>query len=200
MAWMFGLGWYGDHGEPGLYREVRPAWSYENLRDLRRYIRSHFFSRMSAPPRHADDVAELPSVRASALMFMHNGQIGDWTLIRRKVEAMIRDAYHSSRIGTTDLEAVFLAILGAGADFDPLLATVQTLHHLTELVKASGTPEPLRFTASLSDGRNLDAFRYVYNAKSNTLYYREAAGSVVVASELLDTERDFWNWCRTIMS
>src|SRR3954462_12430199 len=23
----FGLGWYGDHPEPGLYRETRPAWS-----------------------------------------------------------------------------------------------------------------------------------------------------------------------------
>src|SRR5258706_16465105 len=23
----FGLGWYGEHTEPGLYREVRPAWS-----------------------------------------------------------------------------------------------------------------------------------------------------------------------------
>ena len=26
----FGLGWYGDHPEPGLYRELRPAWSDEN--------------------------------------------------------------------------------------------------------------------------------------------------------------------------
>ena len=23
----FGLGWYGEHPEPGLYRETRPAWS-----------------------------------------------------------------------------------------------------------------------------------------------------------------------------
>src|SRR5215213_11418608 len=25
----FGLGWYGSHPEPGLYRETRPAWSDE---------------------------------------------------------------------------------------------------------------------------------------------------------------------------
>ena len=30
----FGLGWYGEHPEPGLYREVRPAWSDENLKHL----------------------------------------------------------------------------------------------------------------------------------------------------------------------
>ena len=39
----FGLGWYGEHPEPGLYREVRPAWSDENLRYLCRHIRSHLF-------------------------------------------------------------------------------------------------------------------------------------------------------------
>ena len=30
----FGLGWYGHYKEPGLYHEVRPAWSDENLRHL----------------------------------------------------------------------------------------------------------------------------------------------------------------------
>src|SRR5262249_25538507 len=34
----FGMGWYGEHAEPGLYREVRPAWSDENLRYLCRHI------------------------------------------------------------------------------------------------------------------------------------------------------------------
>ena len=39
----FGLGWYGAHTEPGLYREVRPAWSDENLRYLCRHIQSHLY-------------------------------------------------------------------------------------------------------------------------------------------------------------
>src|SRR5712692_3497132 len=39
----FGMGWYGEHAEPGLYREVRPAWSDENLRYLCRHIRSHLY-------------------------------------------------------------------------------------------------------------------------------------------------------------
>src|SRR5215510_7937675 len=34
----FGMGWYGEHAEPGLYREARPAWSDENLRCLCRDI------------------------------------------------------------------------------------------------------------------------------------------------------------------
>ena len=27
----FGIGWYGERPEPGVYREVMPAWSDENL-------------------------------------------------------------------------------------------------------------------------------------------------------------------------
>ena len=37
------LGWYGDREEPGLYREVRPAWSDENLKHLCRHISSPLF-------------------------------------------------------------------------------------------------------------------------------------------------------------
>ena len=47
----FGMGWYGQHSEPGLYREVRPAWSDENLRYLCRHIRSHLYFAMCAPRR-----------------------------------------------------------------------------------------------------------------------------------------------------
>jgi glutamine amidotransferase len=52
--------------------------------------------------------------------------------------------------------------------------------------------EPLRFTAALTDGRSLYAFRYAYGGSANTLYYRETGHSVVVVSEPLDMEREFW--------
>ena len=189
----FGLGWYGDREEPGLYREVRPAWSDENLKHLCRHISSPLFF------AHVRAATGTPTTRPNChpfvhgrWMFMHNGQIGDWSLIRRRVEELIPDEFYKSRIGTTDSEAVFLAILGAGADADPIAATMRTLATLTELVSTSGTTEPLRFTAALADGRNLYAFRYAYGGSANTLYYRETGGNVVVVSEPLDMERDFW--------
>src|SRR5262245_17805891 len=39
----FGLGWYGDGGQPGVYRSVQPAWSDRNLRDLARHVSSPLF-------------------------------------------------------------------------------------------------------------------------------------------------------------
>ncbi len=189
----FGLGWYADHAEPGLYREVRPAWSDENLRHLCRHIRSHlFFAHVRASTGTATTRPNCHPFAYGRWMFMHNGQIGDWSLIRRQVEALIPDAFYRARIGTTDSEAVFLAILGAGVEDDPVDATVRTLGTITDMVRASATAEPVRFTAALSDGKNLYAFRYASNDTANTLYYRQAGADVVVVSEPLDKDRAGW--------
>jgi glutamine amidotransferase len=189
----FGLGWYGEHDEPGLYREVRPAWSDENLRHLCRHIQSHlFFAHVRASTGTPITRPNCHPFAYGRWMFMHNGQIGDWTLIRRKAEMLIPDAFYGARIGTTDSEAVFLAILGAGADDDPVGATLRTLGILADLVRESGTSQPLRFTSALSNGRDLYAFRYANIENANTLYYRESGDSVVIVSEPLDKERDCW--------
>jgi glutamine amidotransferase len=189
----FGLGWYGEHEEPGLYREVRPAWSDENLRHLCRHIRSHlFFAHVRASTGTPTTRPNCHPFSCGRWLFMHNGQIGDWSLIRRKVEALIPDTLYPHRIGTTDSEAVFLAIIGAGGDRDPVGATARVLARLTDYVRESGTKEPLRFTAALADGEALYAFRYAFNGNANSLYYRESGGNGVLASEPFDQQRDTW--------
>ena len=189
----FGLGWYGDRDEPGLYREVRPAWSDENLKHLCRHIRSSmFFAHVRAATGTPTNRPNCHPFVHGKWMFMHNGQVGDWSLIRRRVEALIPDQLYKARVGTTDSEAIFLAILGSGGDSDPVSATIRTLHTLTDMVRASGTKEPLRFTSAMSDGETLYAFRYSNNDTPNTLYYREQADNVVIVSEPLDTERSHW--------
>jgi predicted glutamine amidotransferase len=189
----FGLGWYGERPEPGLYHEVRPAWSDENLRHLCRHIQSPlFFAHVRASTGTPTTRPNCHPFAHGRWLFMHNGQIGDWSLIRRQVEALIPDEFYKSRAGTTDSEAVFLAMLGAGAGDDPVGATMRTLATLMRLVTASGTPEPLRFTAALSNGRDLYAFRYANNDTANSLYYREAGGNLVVVSEPLDRQPGNW--------
>jgi glutamine amidotransferase len=125
-------------------------------------------------------------------MFMHNGLVGNWSRLRRRVEQLIPDDFYGSRIGTTDSEAVFLAILGAGGDKDPIGATARVLATLTNMVSSEDHSEPLRFTAALANGQDLYAFRYAANDKANTLYYRESGGSVVIVSEPLDGKHAQW--------
>jgi glutamine amidotransferase len=189
----FGLGWYGEHPEPGLYREVRPAWSDENLRYLCRHIRSGlFFAHVRATTGSAVTRPNCHPFACGPFLFMHNGVVGDWPRIRRAIESMIPDALYGSRIGTTDSEAVFLAIMGAGGRTDPIGATERVLAKITDIVSRDGHSEPLRFTSALADGKNLYAFRYSANDKANTLYFRAADDNVVVVSEPLDKDRAVW--------
>lgn len=190
----FGLGWYGDHPEPGLYRELRPAWSDENLRYLCRHLRSRlFFAHVRAATGTAITRQNCHPFVCGRWMFMHNGLIGNWGRLRRKVEALVPDELYPLRIGTTDLEAAFLAIMGAGADRDPIGATERVLEVLTNMVTTDGLREPLRFTAALADGQHLYAFRYAANDNANTLYYRTVDEDVVVVSEPLDKDQDIWS-------
>ena len=189
----FGLGWYGDLPDPGVYREVRPAWSDDNLRNLCRHIRSRlFFAHVRATTGTAVTRPNCHPFVSSQWMFMHNGVIGDWSLIRRQVEAMIPDTLYQTRLGTTDSEAVFLAIMGTGGAEDPVGATTRVLEILTGLVNSGTRRDPLRFTAAMTDGRDLYAFRYAVNDNANSLYYRAKGDDVVIVSEPLDKDRSIW--------
>ncbi|MGJ4955822.1 class II glutamine amidotransferase [Bradyrhizobium sp. HKCCYLRH2015] len=188
----FGLGWYGDHPEPGLYRETRPAWSDENLRYLSRHLRSHlFFAHVRAATGTAVTRQNCHPFACGRWLFMHNGFVGSWNRLRRKVEALIPDALYPSRLGTTDSEAVFLAIVGAGIDPDPIGATREVLRSLCELVNEDGLREHLRFTSALSNGHDLYAFRFAENDRANSLYFREDGNQVIAVSEPYDKEPDW---------
>jgi predicted glutamine amidotransferase len=188
----FGLGWYGAHPEPGLYREIRPAWSDENLRYLCRHLQSHlFFAHVRAATGTPVTRPNCHPFACGRWLFMHNGFIGGWNRLRRQVEALIPDKLYPARIGTTDSEAIFLAIMGAGVE-KPVAATEKTLARLTDLVNESAAADRLRFTAALSNGEDLYAFRYAVNDRANTLYYRESDTGIVVVSEPLDGDRGNW--------
>ena len=190
----FGLGWYGNHPEPGLYREIRPAWSDENLRYLCRHLQSHlYFAHVRAATGTAITRANCHPFACGKWLFMHNGFVGNWSRLRRKVEALIPDQLYPSRIGTTDTEAIFLAIIGTGAMERPVEATERVLIKLTELVNQSKPGDRLRVTAALSNGRDLFAFRYAVNDNANTLYYRETDHGLLIVSEPLDQDREHWN-------
>ncbi len=188
----FGLGWYGTHPEPGLYREVRPAWSDENLRYLCRHLQSHlFFAHVRAATGTPITRPNCHPFACGQWMFMHNGFVGNWSCLRRQVEGLIRDELYPARIGTTDSEAIFLAILGAGIEH-PVAAAETVFARLTAFVNETTPPDRLRVTAALSNGRDLYAFRYAVNDRANTLYYRESDRGIVIVSEPLD--RDHKNW------
>ena len=194
----FGLGWYGEQFEPGLYKELRPAWSDENLQHLCKHLRSHlFFAHVRAATGTSVARPNCHPFAYGKWMFMHNGLVGNWDVLRRDVERMIPDELYPRRGGTTDSEALFLAAMGFGLSGDeprqdPITAVTRMVEEVTALVHRQGDDVPFKFTAALTDGRDLYAFRYSANDGSNSLYYRALENGVVVASEPLDQDRGSW--------
>ena len=66
----FCLGWYGERVEPGLYREVHPAWSDESLRSICAQVRSRlFFAHVRASTGTATSRANCHFFAARTFMF-----------------------------------------------------------------------------------------------------------------------------------
>lgn len=189
----FGLGWYGECPQPGLYRDVHPAWSDENLLSLTEQIRSRqFFAHVRASTGTATSRANCHPFRHGNWLFMHNGQIGGYERIRRKVEALIDDRIYPARAGTTDSEAIFLAIVSRDPEADPVAAVAAVLRDIARLMAEAGIAEPLRFTAALADGRRLIAIRMASDDHAPSLYWRRCDKGLSVVSEPLDRTREGW--------
>lgn len=189
----FGIGWYGERHEPGLYREILPAWSDDNLRHIARQVRSRlFFAHVRASTGTATSRANCHPFADGRWMFMHNGQIGGYAKLRREIEAMIPDASYGARAGTTDSEALFLVARGRGMDHDPIGAVASALSDIERAMRRAGVEEPLRVTAALTDGRMLYAFRYASDGRPPSLYWRREGGAIQIVSEPLDRKREAW--------
>lgn len=190
----FGIGWYGERAEPGLYRDVCPAWSDENLVNLCQQVRARtFFAHVRASTGTATTRANCHPFAQGRHLFMHNGQIGGYHKIKRRLEALIPDALYDVRRGTTDSEAIFLLALANGLAEDAVAAMMRTLAIVRDLMRAAGIAEPLRFTSVVTDGDSLTAYRWACDAHPPSLYYRRTEIGLVIVSEPIDGCRDGWH-------
>ena len=189
----FGIGWYGERGEPGVYREVMPAWSDENLLSLARTLRSRlFFAHVRAATGTSIARQNSHPFRHGRWLFMHNGQIGGYALVRRKLEARLPDALYGARKGATDSELLFLlAVARIEAGMPVHQAMRATLDETAAMMRDAGIAEPLRFSAALADGERIHVFRCASDDQPPTLYLQQGERGMIVASEPL-TDEGHW--------
>ena len=108
----FGLCWYGERDEPGLYRDTLPAWSDPNLKSLVGQVKSGLFmAHVRASTGTATSRNNCHPFTCGKWSFMHNGQVGGYDGFRRHADMLIPDALYPYRKGATDSEALFLAAL-----------------------------------------------------------------------------------------
>ena len=189
----FGLGWYGMRAEPGLYREVLPAWNDPNLRSLAAQIRSPlFFAHVRASTGTESIRPNCHPFAHGRWLFMHNGQLGGYDRLRRRIEALLPDALYPARSGTTDSELLFLLMLAQGLDEDPIGAIAGMLAQVEAEMRSAGVKQPMRFTAAVSDGQRIYAVRHASDERPPSLYWCQQDEGFVVVSEPLELDCEAW--------
>ena len=191
----FGLAWYGDRDEPGLYRDVMPAWSDSNLKSLTATLKSHLFlAHVRASTGTATSRNNCHPFVVGRWSFMHNGQFGGYDDYRRHAEALIPDELYPHRKGATDSEALFLMALGEGMDADPALAMARATAKFEALARQRGSLPHVRLTAAFSDGQRLYALRYASDEHAPSLFHRwsDTRGGQAVVSEPLESDEAGW--------
>ncbi|MCV0427369.1 MAG: class II glutamine amidotransferase [Roseibium sp.] len=189
----FGVAWYGDRETPCLYKDVRPAWSDPNLLQIAQHVRSgHFLAHVRASTGTVTTRDNCHPFTYDRWTFMHNGQVGGYDKIRRRLDNMIPDDLYRDRMGGTDSESLFLIALAYGLKQHPRAAMARAIHEAEALSKYSGTKPHMRFASAWSDGKTLYAARYASDKFPPSLYYREFEDGVMVVSEPLDEARNCW--------
>lgn len=173
----FGLGWYRDDREhPGVYRNILPAWSDPNLKELATQIRSPLFlAHVRAATGTAIQQTNCHPFRHGRWLFVHNGFIAEFGRLRRDLLLAIDPDLFGGIEGTTDSEVLFHLALTFGLTEDPLPALERMAGAVEAAAARHGIADPLQMTIGLSDGERLYAVRYASGAAVNSLYVSEDA-------------------------
>ena len=184
-----GVGWYGERRAPGVYRDILPAWNDHNLKSLSHQIRSGLFlAHVRASTGTATARSNCHPFSHGKWLFMHNGQIGGYDKLRRKLESLIDDDFYQYRLGTTDSEALFYLMFSDGLERGPVEALTSAVARINRDRQALGIDAPFRLTATLTDGETVYAVRYSTDEAPPSLYWSRAHDHLLVGSEPFDED------------
>jgi glutamine amidotransferase len=198
----FGIAWYGDRPEPGMFKDVRPAWNDENLRDLAVHVRSPLFlAHVRAATGTPIQRTNCHPFRYRSWVFQHNGVVPEFARLRRAMTLDVAPELFKSIQGSTDSELLFHMALTYGLEDDPQGALQRTVSRIEALRAEHGIAAPFHFVVALADGEEIHAVRYSSDRASRSLFTtRDArplreidptveipADSILIASEPLGT-------------
>ncbi|AYC41526.1 class II glutamine amidotransferase [Streptomyces griseorubiginosus] len=170
----FGVGWYAQEsiGTPALFTDVGPAWNNRNLRELADHVRSPlFFAHIRATTGTAVQQTNCHPFRHGRWMWMHNGAIADFHLLRRELTLLVSPELYADIEGTTDSEVMFYLALTFGLDRNPPEAVARMVGAVERVGRARGVEFPLQMTIGVTDGERVWAFRYSSQGRSRSLFY-----------------------------
>lgn len=188
-----GLGWYAKPDEPALYRDAGPVWSNPNLRELTRVLESRvFFAHVRASTGAPNLDVNCHPFRSGKWLFMHNGQIGGFRRLRRRLYAMLSDASFDSVVGGTDSELLFQLMVTNGLYENPDKAIRRTIKDVETLRSSEDIKEAFRATIAITDGHCIRALRWASDKAAPSLYLKSMPTGALAVSEPLDEDVSSW--------
>ncbi|MER6776339.1 MULTISPECIES: class II glutamine amidotransferase [unclassified Streptomyces] len=168
----FGVGWYAANGAPAVLRDVGPAWNNRNLREIADHVESPlFFAHIRASTGTAVQQTNCHPFRHGRWLWMHNGSIADFHLIRRELFLLVDPQLFNGIEGTTDSEMMFYLALTFGLEQDPPGAVARMAGTVERIGHEKGVEFPLQMTVAVTDGVRVWAFRYSSKGESRSLFY-----------------------------
>jgi predicted glutamine amidotransferase len=175
----FGLGWYGDGIGPAVYRSVSPAWGDPNLRELAAHIESPLFlAHVRAAIGSPVQETNCHPFRRGEWLFVHNGFIADFHVLRRELMLAIDPELFADVQGSTDTEVVFHLALTHGLTEDPIAALETTVGLIETAARNHGIDEAVQASFGVTDGTTLWGVRYATDGQPRTLFLSADAKAV----------------------
>ena len=167
-----GVGWYGEHPSPGLYRSIAPAWGDLNLREIASQVRARaFLAHVRASTGSAVQQTNCHPFRHKHWLWMHNGQISHFARIKRELMLAIDPELYPEIAGSTDSEVFFFLAITFGLSHDPPQAVERAVGFIEQVGYAAGIEHPVRLTVAMSNGHKVWGFRYSSIGRSASLYH-----------------------------
>lgn len=169
----FGVGWYRpDLETPAVVREIGPAWSNRNLREIADHVRSPlFFAHIRASTGTAVQQTNSHPFRHGRWMWMHNGAVTDFHRLRRDLVLAVDPALFPDLEGSTDSELMFFLALTFGLEQDPPGAVARMAGLVEGVGREHGVEFPLQMTIAVTDGQRIWSFRYSTQRASRSLFF-----------------------------
>jgi predicted glutamine amidotransferase len=170
-----GVGWYAEDPAneiPAVFRDVGPAWSNRNLRELASQVRSPLlFGHIRASTGTAVQQTNCHPFRYGHWLWMHNGSIGEFLRFKRDLVLQIAPSLYPHIEGSTDSEAMFYLALSLGLEKDPPAAVQQMVEVVERVGRQHDVDHPIQMTVATSDGQRIWAFRYSSEHNSRSLFF-----------------------------
>jgi len=171
----FGIGWYDELPQPGVFHSIEPAWNDRNLREISSHIRSPLvFAHIRAAIGSPVQQTNCHPFRHGRWLFMHNGAIRELDRVKRDLILAVDPELYQEIRGSTDTEILFYLALTLGLEDDPPAAIARAVGIVEDVGHRHGVEQPIQMTLAMSDGVSIWAFRYSSEHDSRSLYYSTA--------------------------